>query len=102
MSAPNLDVAAQEVIRRFSFIRPRDLLQPLGNRGGFSGARLWRIESKRGPCCLKAWPPGGLERERLEWIHGLMGQARFHGLTFVPEVIATVDHGTSVEHDGRL
>jgi Ser/Thr protein kinase RdoA (MazF antagonist) len=67
----------------------------LGNHGGFSGARLWRVETEAGAFCLRAWPP--LSSERLHGIHGLMRTATAAGLAFVPVVV-----GEPVEHEYRL
>ena len=60
MSADLPNTAAAEVLRQY----PRPLWSgaplPLGNRGGFSGARLWRLDGPAGPLCLRAWPAGFL------------------------------------------
>jgi Ser/Thr protein kinase RdoA (MazF antagonist) len=98
MSADPLNAAALEVLRRY----PRPLWSgvplPLGNRGGFSGARLWRLD---GPLCLRAWPIG-FSPQRLDFIHHCMIHARTAGLTFVPRLFSTVAATTAVEHAGRL
>jgi Ser/Thr protein kinase RdoA (MazF antagonist) len=72
----------------------------LGNRGGFSGARLWRAESLAGPICLRAWPEGTTPA-RLTAIHQFMDQARQAGLAFVPTVQRTKGGQTHVYHEGR-
>ncbi len=74
----------------------------LGNYGGFSGARLWRIECGGGTLCLRAWPTPGPPAKRLQLIHRLMRRAREAGLEFVPAVFPTAAGATWVEHAGRL
>jgi Ser/Thr protein kinase RdoA (MazF antagonist) len=74
----------------------------LGNRGGFSGARLWRLETPAGNFCLRAWPPGDPTPERLQSIHDLMRRARESGLGFVPAVITRVDGATVAHATGHL
>ena len=59
---------------------------PLGNRGGFSGAEIWRVEGAFPPLCLKAWPPQGADSPQLERMHFLMSRARQARLAYVPEV----------------
>jgi Ser/Thr protein kinase RdoA (MazF antagonist) len=98
---PALDRAAREVLARYpAFLRQSPPL-PLGNRGGFSGARLWRIEAGVGAFCLRAWPPHETP-QRAHYRHALTARARAHGLHFVPAVLPTLDGGTAVEHAGRL
>ena len=90
------DCAAAEVLRRY----PSDFfgeLQPLGNRGGFSGARLWRVAD----LSLRAWPRDSTFPTRLTLIHQLMTQARASGLAFVPRLERTADLSSSVEHVGH-
>jgi Ser/Thr protein kinase RdoA (MazF antagonist) len=97
-----LDLAGCEILRRYPSIRPHDSPTALGIRGGFSGARLWRVSATTGAYCLRAWPPGDPTPERLTWIHELMWQARRADLDFVP-ALATTDQGTTwVAHAGRL
>lgn len=74
----------------------------LGNRGGFSGALLWRLDSAAGAFCLKAWPEDDPTQERLTWIHELLDQARRRGVDFVPQVLRTSAGRTVIEHAGRL
>ncbi len=66
--------------------RPLAPPQPLGNAGGFSGARLWRFAAGRGTLLLRAWPPGSPDRTTLECIHGWLGSLR--DLPFIPLPIA--------------
>lgn len=101
MAGPGLDLDAAAVLRRYAALHPiRDILF-LGNRGGFSGARLWRAETAAGPVCIKAWPADGPDAARLAWIHRLLLQARAAGLDFVPAVFAA-DGATCHVHAGRL
>ncbi len=74
----------------------------LGNRGGFSGARIWRVETAAGPLCLRAWPEAGPSPRDLAFIHSLMDRARAVGLTFVPEVLRAEGGATRVAESGRL
>jgi Ser/Thr protein kinase RdoA (MazF antagonist) len=79
------DADARAVLRRFGL--PTAAAEPLGNRGGFSGARLWRVGADHGEFCLKAWPPGGMTPERHGAIVRLVNHARQSGLTYVPYVL---------------
>jgi homoserine kinase type II len=99
MSSSTLDPAAGQVLGHYSLpsARPR----PLGNHGGFSGARLWRVEAAGTPFCLRAWPPGDPTPERLRWLHNLMAAARGAGPTIVPHVVP-VAGSTFVSCAGRL
>ena len=83
----------QAVLQRFlPGVRTQTI--PLGNRGGFSGAELWRVEGAFSPLCLKAWPEQGTDSQHLERMHALMVRARQARLAYVPEV-RTCSNGTS-------
>src|SRR5262249_18008421 len=102
MSASSLDAAAHVVLEQFaSPYRPHSL-EALGNRGGFSGARLWRCQGSRGPSCLRAWPADGPPPPALAGLHTLMATAGHAGLAFVPEVFPTRWGATWVDQAGRL
>jgi Ser/Thr protein kinase RdoA (MazF antagonist) len=96
MTLFSLDRAASEVLRHYPLSVAG--VAALGNRGGFSGARLWSA----GGFGLRAWPPHGPSAQRLAWIHALMARARHAGLAYVPAVLRTLDGQSSVEHAGRL
>lgn len=100
MTSHPLDVAAGHVLQQFALATGACI--PLGNRGGFSGARLWRVTTAAGDACLRAWPPAGPDRDRLQTIHRLMIRARQAGLDFIPTVFATPLGETILEHSGRL
>jgi Ser/Thr protein kinase RdoA (MazF antagonist) len=100
MAVDPLDSVAREVLRAYRLAGAR--VQPLGNRGGFSGARLWRIRTDTADFCLRAWPGGDPTPERLRRIHQLVQAAHDAGLTFVPAVLATEVKTTWIEHQGRL
>jgi Ser/Thr protein kinase RdoA (MazF antagonist) len=101
MWADSLGQAAGEVLSCYA--RPfADVLIPLGNHGGFSGARLWRLQKPGAWYCLRAWPPDGMTAQRLLGIHALMRAARTAGLDFVPELLATREGSTWVARAGQL
>src|SRR5262245_26829622 len=101
MSLPPLHSAAMAVRLCYPLFFRQGTLTALGNRGGFSGAALWRLDSPAGPLCLRAWPPHETW-PRLLFRHRLMTQARQHGLHFVPAIVNTLNGATGVEHSGRL
>src|SRR5437868_1677831 len=92
---PQLD----HVLARFALSSA--VAHPLGNHGGFSGARLWRVEAGGASFCLRAWPPGDPTPERLRWLHDLTAAARAAGLAFVPPLVPA-SGATFVAHAGRL
>lgn len=96
-----LDVAALAVCRAFGLDLPPAALEPLGNAGGFSGARLWRVRTD-GQWCLRAWPPDAPSESELDTIHGLMLRAA-QSLPFVPRLRTSLADGrTWVRAEGRL
>jgi len=78
------------------------MVEPQGNRGGFSGAALWRVKQPGGDLCLRAGPLGDMDRRRHTDIHYLMKLARDKGLLFVPAVFTSDNGSTSVVHADRL
>ena len=101
MSADPLNLAATEVLAQYSPLLSSGLPRPLGNHGGFSGARLWRVDGRVGPLCLRAWP-AGFPPNRLHFIHLCMSAAHGAGLSFVPRVFSSLTGTSCVEHSGRL
>jgi homoserine kinase type II len=73
---------------------------PLGNRGGFSGALVWRLTTSGVSFCLRA---GSLSETaaHLRQRHALMACARDDGLPFVPRVLAAASGDSLVERAGR-
>jgi len=96
-----LDRAAAHVRERYRIACPDGPLVLLGNRGGFSGARLWHCKGVVGRLCLRAWPA----HKNAAWVRGLhrlMESARRQGLNYVPAVCVTCDGDTVVEASGRV
>jgi homoserine kinase type II len=90
---PSLEQAAREVCRAYDVTQAGMQLYALGNHGGFSGARLWRVQTLCGTFCLRAWPPDVSPTARLPYVQGLMQQAS-DSLPFVARVLKTAS-GTS-------
>jgi Ser/Thr protein kinase RdoA (MazF antagonist) len=98
MAANSLDLIAQTVLKQYP-ISAHDLM-PLGNRGGFSGAALWRVKQFGGDWCLRVWP-GDISGSRLADIHRLMKLAREQGLNQVPAILETRSGATWAEEADR-
>jgi Ser/Thr protein kinase RdoA (MazF antagonist) len=96
----HLDAVLQHVLAQYPATQSREPPNFLGNHGGFSGARLWRVAD--GNLCLKAWPANSMPPGHLCNIHDLMRMGRMAGLEFVPEVLLTTDGRSVVEFADRL
>jgi Ser/Thr protein kinase RdoA (MazF antagonist) len=92
---------ARQVLRRFpAYLQPRALIA-VGNRGGFSGARLWRVSCDLGEVCLRAWPPH-VTADTLNAQHEWQRLARSDGMAFVPTLYACISSATWIDQEGRL
>jgi Ser/Thr protein kinase RdoA (MazF antagonist) len=99
----DLDMAARLVLEQYGWSSLQ--LHALGNRGGFSGAALWRVKHSGSDLCLRAWPVDSetkISRQRLSRIHSLIKFARNNDLTFIPDVLQTQDGSSFVERADRL
>ncbi len=72
-----------EVLQRFA-VSGIGRIQSLGGAGGFSGARLWQIETAGGPLCLRRWPSEHPSRERLAWLHAVLRHVGNNGFSQLP------------------
>lgn len=74
----------------------------VGGAGGFSGARLWRLETAHGRLCLRRWPREHPTRERLEFIHQVLWHVDRAGFHRIPVPLKTRAGGGCVEQAGHL
>jgi Ser/Thr protein kinase RdoA (MazF antagonist) len=79
-SAYNLDF----VLRHYPDLGELKRMEPLAGAGGFSGALLWRLTTSDGFYCLRRWPQGHPNRERLEFLQAVLWHAHQEGCYFVP------------------
>jgi hypothetical protein len=93
------DALARQVLNRFGVVASG--MRALGNHGGFSGARLWRVMTATGELCLRAWPPGEMTADRLSKIHALMRQAAAAGLDYIPHPRTTITDTSWADCEGR-
>lgn len=68
--------------------RPRTA-EFLAGAGGFSGAQFWRLETARGPLCLRRWPSEYPSREQLEFIQAVLWHVHQEGFRLVPLPLET-------------
>lgn len=69
---------------------------------GFSGAAVFRVESKSGSLCLRRWPPEPMTARRLAGIHRLLAEVHRSGLAMIPIPLPTRKGDTLVETRGEL
>ena len=77
-------------------------IEALGNAGGFSGSRLWRVPTESNTYCLRRWPQSHPCREQLTWIHDTLRQVAAAGCSFVPAPLVSRADITWIEQDGFL
>jgi Ser/Thr protein kinase RdoA (MazF antagonist) len=89
-----------QVLARYApRIRPTDV-ESLGNRGGFSGAAIWRVKTEQGDFALRRWPIASLPRERILGLHRLLEHLYRDQLDFVAAPIAAGDGSTLITDGG--
>ena len=71
------------VLAAYPMIMQPSEIQSLGNAGGYSGARFWRLKTYDGVLCLRRWPAEHPDRRQLQWIHQALGHARGKGLSWI-------------------
>jgi Ser/Thr protein kinase RdoA (MazF antagonist) len=82
---PMIADALKAITARYDPIaRPLARVEPLGNAGGLSGARLWRYESGLGQLVARAWPPGGRTIADVRQIHAWLRLTQTLGFVAVP------------------
>ncbi len=69
--------------------------------GGYSGAELWKLSAVQGELCLRAWPPGAVDPDRLAWIHHQLSRIAGAGCALVPSPLPTRTGATYVAYEGR-
>ncbi|MCC7420579.1 MAG: phosphotransferase [Planctomycetaceae bacterium] len=71
-------------------------------KGGFSGAGVWRIESRAGSFALRAWPSNGIPEARIHGLHRLLKHLAGAGIKTVAVPRPARNGATLVSSDGRL
>ncbi len=85
----NADKILHQVLAAYpAACRPRRI-EPLGQAGGFSGARFWRLETPQGTLCLRRWPPEYPDTGQLRFIHQVLQHVRRRGFLLAPVPLAT-------------
>jgi homoserine kinase type II len=77
-------------------------VESLGSAGGFSGALFWRLDTLRGPLCLRRWPDEYPGPERLSFIHSVLDHVHARGFTAIPVPIRTMAGESYCAVDGHL
>ncbi|NQT17852.1 MAG: phosphotransferase [Planctomycetes bacterium] len=74
----------------------------LGSAGGFSGARFWRLQSRKGPLCLRCWPQEHPAADGLEFIQAVLWHVVHEGFDQVPLPLSTRQNKGYVSHGGHF
>jgi Ser/Thr protein kinase RdoA (MazF antagonist) len=74
----------------------------LAGAGGFSGSRLWRLNTPQGLLCLRRWPAEHPTPERLEFIQAVLWHVHQEGFDRIPLPLETTTHQGYVRHAGHL
>lgn len=96
------DAKIERVVRLYpDDCQPRAIEVPTATEG-FSGAKLWRLDTPRGPLCLRRWPPGHPTADRLEFIQAVLWHVDQEGFCEVPLPLETQHHHGYVLFAGHL
>jgi homoserine kinase type II len=99
-------MSATTAYRRVVAAYPDDC-QPLDVRylagaGGFSGAEIWRLTTRRGPLCLRRWPREHPGPEGLQFIQAVLWHVVQEGFSKLPLPLETNAHAGYVCEAGTL
>lgn len=74
----------------------------LGNAGGFSGTRLWKVASQHNVYALRRWPTVHPDKERLAFIHAVQDHFVCSSIKPVPQLLRSKHGETILWHNGAL
>lgn len=77
-------------------------IEPVTSTNSFSGAGLWRIQSTAGSLCLRRWPAGHPNQQRLEFIQAVLWHVHQEGFKRLPLPMETQHRHGYVWHAGHL
>jgi homoserine kinase type II len=92
----------EAILRKYPADCTPSRVESLGNAGGMSGARFWRLATPRGTLVLRRWPKEHPTLTRLSFIHSVLAHAARNGIGFLAVPIATRHGDTFVVHDEAL
>lgn len=73
----------------------------IGQRGGFGGCYIVRLETDAGPRCLRRWPAGA-PVERVHFLQAVVRHARARDFTLFPWNVAAPDGSITVVRGGHV
>jgi Ser/Thr protein kinase RdoA (MazF antagonist) len=97
-----VDVKIERIVRLFPDDCQPHSMAPFTSAESFSGARLWRLNSARGPLCLRRWPAEYPTQTQLEFIQATLWHVDQEGFHRIPLPLETRHHHGFVRHDGHL
>lgn len=90
-----------EVVRQFDVaVTPETSVCPVS--GGFSGARIWRVETASGHYALRRWPDRSLPPARIQGLHALLRHIAHCGCSQVAVPVTTSAGSTLITHSRSL
>lgn len=90
------------VLTKFDLPEPPETIVSLGNSGGFSGARFWRIQTLRQTLCLRRWPKEHPSPQQLQQTHRVIQHAANRGLDWLPVPFVTRQGQSFASFQGHL
>ncbi len=97
-----VDSQFERVLRLYPADCQSHAAEKLSSTGGFSGAELWRLKTDRGTLCLRRWPPGHPNQQRLEFIQAVLWHVDQEGFHRIPLPLETQHHHGYVLFAGHL
>ncbi|HUY32124.1 MAG TPA: phosphotransferase [Pirellulales bacterium] len=98
----NVETAYRRVVAAYPDDCQPNSARYLAAAGGFSGACFWRLETRRGPLCLRRWPREHPTRDRLEFIQAVLWHVVQEGFHALPLPLETRAHAGFVCEAGTL
>lgn len=89
-----LDSAVPRILAEYPAPARPEGVVPLRMSGGFSGARIWRVEAAGNSFCLRAMPAQQVNLRRLSGLHRLLTYTAGRGIEQCPGPIARADRTT--------
>jgi Ser/Thr protein kinase RdoA (MazF antagonist) len=97
-----IDSAVSDALSNYTDLQQRVQAKGVEGAGGFSGAKIWRVEAEGRSYCLRRWPAEHPDHTRLAFIHLVLRKGVAEGLDFVPAPLQTHAGQTVLEIAGHF